>query len=437
MKKVLIISYYFPPSGGAGVHRILKFVKYLPEFGWQPFVLTVNEEADFPARDVSLLKEVPEAIEVFRTKIFEPYNLYRKFTGRKKEEPTDIASLAKEVKKSLTNRLSEWIRATFFIPDARRFWKKPAVKQGMKIVKDRDIDLIFSTAPPYTCHLIGKTLKKKTGLSWVADFRDSWIGWLSTPERWFLPHMIDNYFERSVLERADTIVTVSNGIREDLLSRNPHIDSKKWRIIPNGFDEEDFKNVYGKASGEKFVLTYTGSLYGNRNPKMILKALEKLFENHPSIRKRFTVRFVGRVDQAFLKDFKQFSDVVEYIPYVPHKESIRYMLNSSVLLLIIDAAPVNHGILTGKLFEYIGAKKPILALAPEGEAADLIEDIGLGKVVPPNDPETIKKALFDYFTQWENGRLSLKTSGNRVKHLERKSLTKELAKVFDDIIQTY
>jgi len=437
MKKVLVISYYFPPSGGAGVHRILKFVKYLPKFGWQPFVLTVNEEADFPARDVSLLREVPENIEIFRTKIFEPYNLYRKVTGRGKYEPTDIASLTKEAKKSLTDKFSEWIRATFFIPDARCFWKIPAVKQATKIIKEREINLIFSTAPPYTCDLIGKSLKKKTGLPWIADFRDSWVGWLSTPKRWFLPHVIDSYFERSVLEKADKIIAVSNGVKKDLLSRNPHIDLKKWWIIPNGFDEEDFKNVGRKPSGDKFILTYTGSLYGNRNPRMILKALKELFDDYPSVRNKLKVRFIGRVDPAFLKDFKKFSDVVEHIPYVPHRESIRYMLNSSVLLLIIDAAPVNQGILTGKLFEYIGAQKLILALAPEGEAANLIRKLNIGKVVQPDNVTEIKKVLFDYFTQWQNNKLSLKTGRESIQHLERKSLTKDLVKIFDEIIRIY
>ena len=433
MKKVLVISYYFPPSGGAGVHRTLKFVKYLPEFEWQPVVLTVKEEADFPARDISLLSEIPENIKIFRTKIFEPYNLYRKFTGKKKEQPTDIASLTKEVKKSPAEKFSEWIRATFFIPDARRFWEKPAVKQGIKIVKEENIDLIFSTAPPYTCHLIGKKLKEKTGLPWIADFRDSWIGWLSTPKRWFLPHMIDKHLEQSVLEKADKIITVSNGIREDLLSRNSHISPEKWHIIANGFDEEDFKNISGKPTSNKFILTYTGSLYGNRNPRMILKAMEELFEDYPSIRSQLKIRFVGRVDPIFLKDFEKFTDVIEYVPYVPHKESIRYMLSSSALLLIIDAAPVNQGILTGKLFEYIGAKKPILALAPEGEAAKLIRGLNIGKVVKPDDVTAIKKTLFDYFTQWQNNKLSLKVHENSIQHLERKSLTKDLAKIFDDI----
>ena len=435
MKKVLIITYYFPPSGGAGVQRILKFVKYLPEFGWEPVVLTVKEDADFPARDPSLSTEIPPGIQVYRTPIFEPYNFYRKFTGQKKESPTDIANLTQEKKGSLADRLSDGIRATFFIPDARCFWKQFAVKKGLQIIREQTMDLLFSSAPPYTCHLIANALKKKTGLPWIADFRDSWVGWLSTPSRWFLPRMMDGYFERSVLEKSDRIVTVTQGVKEDLLSRNPQINSKKWRLITNGFDSEDFKSFPKHLKDDVFTLTYTGSLYGNRNPRILIEALGALLEERAEIRKTVRLQFVGRVEDRLKKDFSHLGDVIEVIPYVPHTESIRYLLNASALLLVIDDAPQNRGILTGKLFEYIGARKPILALAPEGEAADLIRQLNVGRVVSPTDTMKVKDNLLDYYTQWKEGKLAIRPSRKAIQRLDRRVLTENLAAVFDDVVK--
>jgi glycosyltransferase involved in cell wall biosynthesis len=433
MKKVLIISYYFPPSGGAGVQRVLKFVKYLPQFGWEPIVLTVHEGAGFPARDPSLLKEIPKGIPVHRTKIFEPYSIYRKVTSKKKDEAIDIATLS-QTGLSLSERFSRFIRSTFFIPDARCFWKKHAVKTGQKIIDSQSIDLIFSSAPPYTCHRIGQQLQKYSALPWVADFRDSWVGWLSAPKRWFLPHWIDRSMEHSVLRNADRCVTVSNGIREDLLSRNKRVDLDKWDLIPNGYDGEDFKNRNGNPSNDLFVLTYTGSLYGHRSPETLLSALERILQKHPELQNVIRIRFIGRVDAHFLEAFKRFGTIIQYIPYVPHSESIRMLLDSTALLLIIDDAPANQSIITGKLYEYIGAKRPILALAPEGEAAQLIRQLNIGAVVHPNDASSIQKALEIWLDIWKRKKSIIKLSDDRIEQFDRKNLTKQLADVFDGLV---
>jgi glycosyltransferase involved in cell wall biosynthesis len=432
VKRVLIVSYYYPPSGGAGVQRALKFAKYLPEFGWEPVVLTVREDADFPARDPSLLAEA-SGIEVVRTSIFEPYSLYRKFTGKQSDEPTDIANLNPHQRQSLASRFSEFVRATFFIPDARCFWKGPAVREGLRLLSEGDFDLIFSTAPPYTTHLVARALHKKTGLPWVADFRDSWVGWLSAPKRWAVPHRIDLTLEGGVLADADRLVAVTAGVRDDLSGRHA-VDPDKWSLIPNGYDAVDFEGIEAAPPKDRFVLTYTGSLYGKRHPGALLSALTELFAENPAMRGRFRLSFVGRVDPSFAEAFTAFGDVIEYAGYVPHQESIRRLLSSTALLLIVDDSPASRGIVTGKLFEYLGSGRPILALAPEGEAADLIRRTRSGLTAPPNDPAAVKAALLELYSRWERGEL-LTNRGESIAGFERKRLTGELARVFDGILE--
>jgi glycosyltransferase involved in cell wall biosynthesis len=282
LKKVLIISYYFPPSGGPGVQRVLKFVKYLPEFGWQPVVLTVKD-GDFPARDESLLNEIPKDVKVFRTDIFEPYNYYRKLTGRKKGQAIDVDNIEKGSKKRFSDRISEFIRATFFIPDARRGWKKYAVKEGKKIIDTEKPDLIFSSSPPYTCALIAMELKKYAGkkgrkIPWVSDLRDAWTDYLTTPNRWFLPKKIDKKYERTSLDKADVLTIVASGMKDDFDKKYPQISKKtKYVLLRNGFDSDDYKNAqYENKTNEKFTVVYTGSMYGKRNPYYFLDTVAEL-----------------------------------------------------------------------------------------------------------------------------------------------------------------
>lgn len=404
MKRVLFVSYYFPPSGGAGVQRVLKFVKYLPALGWQPAVLTVEESADFPARDEALFAEVPPEVEIIRTPIFEPYNAYRRLTGRDASQPTDMASLENH-RASAKERLAEWVRCTFFIPDARCFWKGPAVRAGLRYIRQTRPDVIVSSGPPYTCHLIGRALHRKTGIPWVADFRDSWVDWVSSPNRWALPRAIDLGLEGGVLRDADRVLTVSDGVRDDLLSRHPQIGSGHFDLLPNGYDAADFEGLTVEPPTDRFTLTYTGSLYGRRNPLTLLDALDRLLAASPELKDRLRLRFVGRVDGQFLEAFHRFPAIIEHVPYVTHAESIAYLLNSSASLLIIDDTPAMRGILTGKLYEYLGAQRPILALAPEGEAASLIHSLKAGSVAHPEDVDAIVIALKTMIDAWESGTL--------------------------------
>jgi glycosyltransferase involved in cell wall biosynthesis len=433
-RRVLIISYYFPPSGGAGVQRALKLVKYLPGFGWQPVVLTVVEDADFPARDPSLLAEIPAATPVHRTRIFEPYGLYRSWTGKKKSDAIDIVTNTAAAGGSPAEKFSRWVRATFFIPDARRFWKRPALAEAEKILRDGSVDLILSSAPPYTCHLIGMALHERHRIPWVADFRDSWVGWLSAPTRWWLPDRIDRRLERRVLSRADGLVAVSNGVMNDLMSRNPEIPGDKWRLIPNGFDAADFEGINTDAAESRFVWTYAGSLYGKRNPTAFLGAMESLFAERPDYRRKMLFRFVGRLDPLYLDAFRRLGDAFEHIPYVPHRASLGYLLNSSALLLIIDEAAAAGSIVTGKIYEYLAARKPILALAPDGDAADLIRGLNAGKVASPGDAEGVKKVMKEWMESWLAGRPIPRASAEAVRPFERRTQAGEMAAFFEEII---
>lgn len=404
-RRVLVIAYYFPPSGGPGVQRTLKFVKYLPELGWEPVVLTARD-ADYPALDPSLLDEVPKGIRVYRTFIPEPYRLYRKLTGRSAGEAVDIATLTRTSvdKSKLSERVAEFVRSCFFIPDARVGWLPFAVRAASRVIRKERVEVLYSSAPPYTCHLIGLALKKRFGLPWVADFRDSWVGWLSAPTRPSLPHRIDCALERAVLKNADKILTVSRGIAEDLQKRNPDLDESKWTILPNGYDRADFEGVRPAGDHSRFTITYTGSLYGPRNPETLLMALEELLQERPEIGRQLKLRFVGRIGKAIEEMLRKpgWDSMVEIVPYVSHQESIGYLLGSDAALLIIDDAPANRGILTGKLFEYLGAGKPILALAPEGDAAELIRELRAGQVVYPKDVQGIREALLSLIQKRQN-----------------------------------
>ncbi|HEX9653125.1 MAG TPA: glycosyltransferase family 4 protein [bacterium] len=438
LKKVLIVTYYFPPAGGAGVQRTLKFVKYLRDFGWEPVVLTARN-ADYPAYDPSLEAEIPEGVKVYRSGIFEPYWFYRKLTGRGADESTDIATLTLDNarQRKLGERVSEWVRAAVFVPDARIGWYAFANRVGKRVAEKEKIDVILSSAPPYTTHLIGLRLHRATGLPWVADFRDSWIGWVSAPQwRPKLSRALEWRMERAVLQKADTIITVSRGVEDDLLGRHPQLRDGRWRFLPNGYDAADFHGVTPAPRGNKIVITYAGSMYGARNPEYLLQALELLQKDQPQVVDRLRVRLVGRIGEPIAARMRSSSvyHIFEMVPYVTHRESLSYLLGSDVLLLIIDDAPASSGILTGKLYEYIGAGKPILALAPEGEAADLIRKYKLGWAVPPKDSAAILKVLHEIVDHRGREKEPPQVGGALGTRFERRNQTGELARILDELI---
>ncbi len=384
MKKVLIVAYYFPPSGGPGVQRVLKYVQYLREFGWEPVVLTVRD-GNFPARDESLLREIPEGVKVIRTDIFEPYDYYRKLTGKKQGAAIDVNTIRKEgAKLPMSERVAEFIRATFFIPDARIGWYSHAIRAGMEAIEREGISAIYSSSPPYTCALIARGLKRKTGLPWVAGFRDPWTGFITTPDRWALPAKVDRMLEHAVFKESDAVEVAWLGIIKDAIRKYPSLDAGKFHHLPNGFDSHDFPNVDPASRTDgRFTVTYTGSMYGRRNPDAFLTAVEQLATRGEIDPAKIRLRFIGRFGEEILETFRQspLGSAIEVVGYMPHRQSIEQLLLSDALLLVVDECDESDEVVPGKVYEYIGSGRMLLAVAPERSAiASLIAETRSGYV---------------------------------------------------------
>lgn len=437
MKNILIIAYYFPPSGGPGVQRVLKYVQYLREFNYNPIVLTV-ENGDFPARDESLLEKIPKDIKVYRTRIYEPYDLYRFLTGKSKNTPVDVNVIKKENQKiKLSEKFAEIIRSTFFIPDARIGWILTAYKKVLKIINDEKIDGIYTSSPPYTTSLIGRYAKRKTGLAWIAGFRDPWTGFISAPKRWFLPKKIDQQLEKTVFEEADLIEVAWIGIKKDALNKYPDLDENKFIHIPNGFDSHDFEYI-NNTENEKFTITYTGSMYGRRNPYSLFKTIEMLVEENLISKNDFRIRLIGRFGNEIFEMINNasFKENIEIINYLPHKQSIIELQRSDVLLLIVDESKESEEIVPGKVYEYLGVKKPIFAIGPEkGAIADLLSETNAGLIAHQSNIEKIKENLLNFYYKWKNKEILYNPNLNEINKYERKNAAKKLAELFNEIIK--
>ncbi|MBR9979164.1 MAG: hypothetical protein KFH87_13855 [Bacteroidetes bacterium] len=434
MRNVLIITYYFPPSGGPGVQRVLKFCTYLLEYGWRPIILTVKD-ADYPARDESLLAAIPKEAIVYRTQIFEPYDIYRALTGKKKGTPVDVNTIPKPgEKRSLRERLAELVRATFFIPDARIGWLRPAVKQGLDIIEKHDIKALYSSSPPYTCSLIARKLKRRSGLPWVAGFRDPWTGFLSTPDRWFLPAMIDRHFERSVYRECDAMDVAWEGIGKDFHAKYPDIPTAKVHHLPNGFDSADFPAVE-VLDKRHFTVTYTGSMYGKRNPESFFAAVSSLVETGRIPLDRIRLQFIGRfgAEVRAMFDHPVLAGAIVVHDYMPHAESVRHLFQSDALLMVVDDFKGNEEIVPGKVYEYIGSGKPIITLAPEGAVTDVVENTASGLCARSGDIGSIADIFFDFYHQWEQGVLGTAQDRSAVGQYERREVTRRLAALLDDL----
>jgi hypothetical protein len=435
MKNLLIIAYYFPPSGGPGVQRVLKHVKYLSEFGWNPIVLTV-ENGQFPARDESLLAQIPDSTPVYRSHIFEPYDIYRFLTGKKPGSAIDVNTIKKDEQKiGLKEKIAELIRATFFIPDARMAWLFSANKQIKEIIKEYKIDAVYSSSPPYTCSLIARNFKRKYKCCWVAGFRDPWTDFISSPKRWFLPKAIDKAMEFSVFNEADSVECAWEGIIKDALGKYPKLNKDKFYHVPNGFDSSDFPIVEIKRNN-KFTVTYTGSMYGRRNPASFFDALELLIKNKKikpdEIHLRFVGRFGSEVEDMFLNS--SFSDSIEKISYVPHHKSLEYLMTSDALLLVVDESKESDEIVPGKVYEYIGVKKPIIAIAPKDSAiAKLMLETKSGMIAHQSEIEKTADIIYNYYSDWKEGTHNFCPDESIIYNYERKEAARKLAELLNKL----
>ena len=417
------------------MQRALKHVRYLRDYGWNPIVLTV-ENGQFPARDESLLEQIPADTIIKRTHIYEPYDIYRALTGKKPGSAVDVETIKKEGQKvKFTEKLAEFIRATFFIPDARIGWQITARKAAMQLIKEHNIQAIYSSSPPYTCSMIAHYVKRKTGLPWVAGFRDPWTDFISSPKRWFLPKAIDKSFEHSVFAESDFVECAWEGIIKDALGKYPDLDANKFIHVPNGFDSNDFPKAEYKPN-EKFTVTYTGSMYGRRNPSALFEALNMLIARGEISPDDFTLRFVGRFGSEVHEMFDKsgFRQSIETVNYIPHHESIAKLMASDALLLIVDESKESEEIVPGKVYEYIGTKRPVIAIAPtESAIAKLMRETRAGEIAHQSEPEKIARIFMNYYNDWKTGSSNFSPDHAAINAYERKEASKKLAELLKKI----
>ncbi|MDO9338961.1 MAG: glycosyltransferase family 4 protein [Bacteroidales bacterium] len=416
MNKVLIVTYYWPPSGGAGVQRWLKFSKYLPEFGWEPVILTVDPEyAAYPVTDNSLAAELPLSVKVHRTPAIDYFSIYKKDKSR-----IPAAGFANSVDNTLKGKILRFIRGNFFIPDPRRGWNKYAFRKACEIIEPEGINHVITTSPPHSTQLIGLKVKKKyPGIKWIADLRDPWtdIYYYEQFYPTFISKRIDSGLEKSVLKKADRIITVGASLKT-LFSLKVKGVENKTDVITNGYDEDDFAGLT-PSSSDIFTISYTGTLSDAYPIEGFLDALQSFKENGND----FRLRFIGTVSPKH-KDLilsKTGNSIVEFIPYVDHATAIRYLLDTTVLLLIIPDHQSNKCIITGKLFEYIATGKPILCLGPvDGDAAEIIRTTGNGATFGYDDISGILQYISDNHAGTEN------TESSIINQFSRKELTSKL-----------
>jgi glycosyltransferase involved in cell wall biosynthesis len=389
MNKVLIVTYYWPPSGGAGVQRWLKFSKYLPDFGWDPVILTVDPEyAAYPVTDFSLNADLPSTLKVYATRATNYFSIYKKDTSK---IPT--AGFANGVDNSFKGIVLRFIRGNFFLPDPRKGWNKHAFKKACELIETEGIRNIITTSPPHSTQLIGIKIKKRyPTVNWIADLRDPWtdIYYYKQFYPTIISRWIDRKYEERVLRKADKIITVGSSLK-NLFSLKVREAESKIYVITNGYDEDDFSGITGDKPSV-FIITYVGTLSDIYPIDGFLNAL-KIFKEEGN---EFIFRFIGTVSKN-QRDFiqsKTGNSILEFIPYVDHSEAIKYMLQTTVLLLIIPDHQSNRSILTGKLFEYIASGKPIICIGPvDGDAAIIISSINHGKTFSYSDSKEISNYL--------------------------------------------
>ncbi|MEE4178043.1 MAG: glycosyltransferase family 4 protein [Bacteroides sp.] len=430
MKRVLIITYYWPPSAGAGVQRWLKFSKYLREYGWEPVIFT-PENPEYPGQDPSLARDVPAGITVLKTRIWEPYQLYKAFTGRKKHEKVQAGFISEHKKPGLAERMATWLRGNLFIPDARRFWIRPSVRFLTQWLKENPVDAMVSTGPPHSMHLIALGVKKKTNIPWLADFRDPWTQ-IDFYDKLMLTRWADKKhkrLERNVLKLADRVLIVSKNWAKDLKGINP----REIEVLTNGFDPEDFEGL-PDFTYDTFSITHLGSLNADRNPHQLWNALAELVKENEFFRENLLIRLIGKTDISVMEALEKngLTPFVEKVDYLPHDQALAQASQSALLLLPLNDTPNVMGITPGKLYEYLALKRPILVIGPEeGDTARIIEETQSGKVTGFSDQEKVKVLLKGFAEDFKQENLDSGNTGTE--KFSRKTLTKTLASILDEM----
>jgi glycosyltransferase involved in cell wall biosynthesis len=424
-KKILIITYYWPPAGGPGVQRWLKFVKYLPEFDVQPIVY-VPENPTYPIVDAHLETEVSDKAIILKNKIFEPYQL-ASFLSKNKTKKISSGIIPNQKKQSFLEKLMLWVRGNLFIPDARVFWVKPSVAYLEKYIRENEIDMIVTSGPPHSLHLIGLELKQKLNLKWLADFRDPWttIGYHKSLRLSNYAAKRHKQLEHQVLNSADTIIVTSKTTKSEFQA----ITSKPIAVITNGFDVE---KVEKQTLDIKFSLAHIGSFLSERNPLILWESLVELLQEIPDFKSHLEIKLMGAVSQEVLETISQFglNSYLNNLGYVSHADAVAHQRKSQVLLLIEINSEDTKSIIPGKLFEYMVSERPIVAIGPkDSDFAEIITNTNTGVFFDYSEKARLKQTILDYYTQFLEGKLQ--SNGVGLQHYSRKNLTKQLVELIN------
>ncbi len=422
-KKLLIITYYWPPAGGPGVQRWLKFVKYLPDFNILPIVY-IPDNPTYPIMDNGLQSEVSNKAIILKKKIVEPYG-FASFFGKNKTKKISSGIIPNQKKQSFVEKTLLWVRGNIFIPDARFLWVKPSVKYLKKYIKENQIDTIVTSGPPHSLHLIGLQLKKELNVKWFADFRDPWttIGYHKALKLSSSAEKKHKALEKEVLTTADTIIVTSKTTKVEFQA----ITSQPIEVITNGYDIE---KVTKQPLDEKFTLAHIGSFLSERNPRILWKALKELIKENPEFKRDFQLKLIGAVSQEVLDTISEFrlNDFVLNLGYVSHQEAVEHQKKSQVLLLIEINSEETKSIIPGKLFEYMVSERPIIAIGPEGsDFAEIITSTNTGVFFLYDEMEQLKALLLKYYNLYAAQNLKVHAVG--LQQYSRKSLTEKLSKL--------
>ena len=426
--KVLIITYYWPPAGGPGVQRWLKFVKYLRDFDIEP-VLYTPQNPTYALTDESLIDEIPDGIKIIKRPIFEPYR-FAELLSKKDSKTISKGIIAGQKKQSFVQKLLLYIRGNFFIPDARKFWVKPSVKFLSDYLEQNGIDTIITTGPPHSVHLIGQGLREKVNVKWIADFRDPWttIGYHHKLKLSDSSRKKHKALEKGVLNTADHVIVTSFTTKKEF----EKITQTSVDVITNGYDVEISSDV---QLDKKFSIAHIGSLLSGRNPEILWKALNELCQEHEAFRNNLVLNLVGAVSEDVLDTIRLY-DLNEYIVqkgYVSHKEAVYLQRSSQVLLLVEIDASYTKCIIPGKLFEYMSSGRPILAIGPEGaDVEKLIQETESGEFFTYGQFLELKQQIWEYFEAYQVAQLKTRTSA-RIDKYSRRNLTNRLADLIKSV----
>ena len=423
-KKVLIITYYWPPAGGSGVQRWLKFSKYLRGFDIEPVIYTIDNPS-YPILDKSSESEIPKDLEILKQAIFEPNSMLSFFGRNNKKESAGFLN----PNPTFFGSIIQYIRANYFIPDARKFWIQPSVNFLSNYLENNHIDAIITTGPPHSMHLIGLELKKKLGIKWISDFRDPWteidyFQQLPLTKKATKKHQD---LEQEVLRKSDMVVVVGETMKEKFLKY-----SKRIKVLTNGFDT--IETSLTQELDEKFSITHVGLMNSDRNPTILWKVLNEISNTNLNFKNDLRIKLIGKLDDAVIQDLKVFDhNTIETIPYLDHKDVSKYQASSQVLLLSINEVPSAKGIITGKIFEYLQAKRPILAIGPEdGDAAMILKNTNAGTIIGFKNKTVLKATILNLYKDYKEGVLFVKSIN--IEQYHRKNITSQLAEVIKKVV---